>query len=127
MMPRLRLVPMVVIAMGALFLVKADALWGAWRGAGVVAPARAADPPAAAPPARPAPSPTATAQPVAAAAPDPTTQAERALLEQLRAEALLPLASRIRVRLLLAPRTPEDLRAHPRSHGGAEGGSDGGG
>ena len=79
MMPRLGLVPMVVVAMGALFLVKADALWGAWRGAGVVAPARAADPPAAAPPARPAPSPTATAQPVAGG-----SHLHNRLLEQAR-------------------------------------------
>jgi DNA transposition AAA+ family ATPase len=33
------------------------------------------------------------------------------LLEQLRAEALLPLSSRIRLRLLLSQRTSEDLRA----------------
>lgn len=104
---RPRLLPVVIAAMAGLFVVKADGLLGLLRGdAAVVAPARAADPPAqpaapatpppvsaarpaATPPApvsaaRPAP-PAAAPQPAPAAETDPTTAAERALLEQLRA------------------------------------------
>jgi flagellar motility protein MotE (MotC chaperone) len=90
-MIRPRLLPVAIAAMVALFVVKAEGLLGLLRGgAAVVAPARAADPPAptrAPPPApasaaRPAPSAPAASPP---SAPDPATAAERALLEQLRA------------------------------------------
>lgn len=85
MMPRPRLLPLAILAMAALFLVKAEALVGALFGrTAPVAPARAADP--LPPPVRavrsPLPGP-ASAPP--AAAPNPVDQAERALLEQLRA------------------------------------------
>lgn len=85
-MRRPRLLPMAILAMAGLFLVKAEALLAALRAPGlpVVAPARAADPPPAPAPAstpRPQPAPVAVAPP----APDPAAQAERALLEQLRA------------------------------------------
>jgi flagellar motility protein MotE (MotC chaperone) len=90
-MLRPRLLPVAIAAMAALFVVKAEGLLGLLRGgAAVVAPARAADPPAPAPapPAAPAraarPAPPAPAAPPPAA-PDPATAAERALLEQLRA------------------------------------------
>lgn len=92
-MLRPRLLPMAIVAMAALFVVKAGGLFGALEApAGVIAPARAADPPAAAP--REVPPPVRAARPsapplpvqaVAAAAADPAAQAERALLEQLRA------------------------------------------
>ncbi len=94
MMPRLRprLLPAAILAMAGLFLVKAESLLAALRAPTlmVVAPARAADPvpapsPAPAPratPAAPPPAPMPVALPVA---PDPAAQAERALLEQLRA------------------------------------------
>ncbi|MBR0673746.1 hypothetical protein GXW76_21410, partial [Roseomonas soli] len=49
-MLRPRLLPMAIVAMAALFVVKAGGLFGALEApAGVIAPARAADPPAAAP------------------------------------------------------------------------------
>jgi flagellar motility protein MotE (MotC chaperone) len=85
---RPRLLPVAIAAMAGLFVVKAEALLGLVRGAAVVAPARAADPPAPAPvsaarPAPPAPAPAPAPAPVPQA--DPTTAAERALLEQLRA------------------------------------------
>jgi flagellar motility protein MotE (MotC chaperone) len=90
-MLRPRLLPVAIAAMAALFVVKAEGLLGLLRGgAAVVAPARAADPPAPAPapPAAPAsaarPASPAPAAP-APSAPDPATAAERALLEQLRA------------------------------------------
>jgi flagellar motility protein MotE (MotC chaperone) len=90
-MIRPRLLPVAIAAMAALFVVKAEGLLGLLRGgAAVVAPARAADPPAPAPapPAAPAsaarPASPAPAAP-APSAPDPATAAERALLEQLRA------------------------------------------
>lgn len=95
MMPRPRLLPLAIVAMGGLFVVKAGTLIGLPVGAGAaIAPARAADPapvaPRQVPPPvgaerpspPPAPPPT---QAVPAAAPDPAAQAERALLEQLRA------------------------------------------
>ena len=93
-MIRIRLLPMSVVAMGALGLVKAEAVWrGAWTpaavvaapaAAGVVSPARAesAPQPAAARPAAPAPA-TPAAVP-AVPPPDPQAQAERAVLESLR-------------------------------------------
>ncbi len=102
-LPRPRLLPLAILAMGGLFLVKAESLLAAFRApaslpAAVVAPARAADP---APPASQAtqrqaaaPAPAqqaaqqAAQQPVNLAdvvRPDPAAQAERALLEQLRA------------------------------------------
>lgn len=85
MTPRLRLLPVAVAAMAALFLVKAESLLGARRAASVVvAPARAADP-APAMVARPRPVPAAPSQAAAAEVADPTARAERALLEQLRA------------------------------------------
>ena len=82
MMLRPRLIPLAILAMAGLFLVKAEAVLGGVRTpARIVAPARAADPPAAPGPVRPAvPAP---APPAPAA--DPASQAERALLEQLRA------------------------------------------
>jgi flagellar motility protein MotE (MotC chaperone) len=88
-MIRPRLLPVAIAAMAGLFVVKAEGLVGLLRGgAAVVAPARAADPPAppptpvsAARPAAPAPA----AQAIPVSAPDPATAAERALLEQLRA------------------------------------------
>lgn len=93
MMPRPRLLPVSIAAMVALFIVKAGGLFGAFSGAaGVIAPARAADPPPAAP--RPVPPPVRaerpaatppSAQPASAVAPEPAARAERALLEQLRA------------------------------------------
>jgi flagellar motility protein MotE (MotC chaperone) len=90
-MIRPRVLPVAIAAMAALFVVKAEGLLGLLRGgAAVVAPARAADPPAPAPapPAAPAsaarPASPAPAAP-APSAPDPATAAERALLEQLRA------------------------------------------
>ncbi|MBW6397291.1 hypothetical protein KPL78_05485 [Roseomonas sp. HJA6] len=86
-LPRPRLVPAAILAMGGLFLVKAETLLVALRAPSlaVVAPAQASDPaPAPAPASRPAAAPAAT--PVAPPAPpDPAAQAERALLEQLRA------------------------------------------
>lgn len=91
MMPRPRLLPVAILAMAGLFVVKAGALLGVAQGPGaVVAPARAADPPAAAvpPPVRadrpaaPAPAPPPAAVPLTG---PPAEQAERALLEQLRA------------------------------------------
>lgn len=97
MMPRPRLLPLAIVAMGGLFVVKAGTLIGLpVGGAGTIGPARAADPvPAPArqvpPPVgadRPSPTqqpPSSPAQVVPAAAPDPAAQAERALLEQLRA------------------------------------------
>jgi flagellar motility protein MotE (MotC chaperone) len=86
-MLRPRLLPVAIAAMAALFVVKAEGLLGLLRGgAAVVAPARAADPPA------PAPAPASAARPAPPApaapppsAPDPATAAERVLLEQLRA------------------------------------------
>jgi flagellar motility protein MotE (MotC chaperone) len=97
-MMRPRLLPVAIAAMAGLFVVKVDGLLGALRGGpapAVVAPARAADPPApAAAPARPpppvsagrpAPPPPAAVVPAPAPEADPTTAAERALLEQLRA------------------------------------------
>ncbi len=83
-MPRPRLLPAAILAMAGLFLVKAEALLAALRAPAlpVVAPARAADPP---PPAPLRPAQPAAAVPVAPPAPDPAAQAERALLEQLRA------------------------------------------
>ncbi|MBR0680764.1 hypothetical protein GXW74_09715 [Roseomonas eburnea] len=95
-MPRPRLLPSAIIAMALLFAVKAGGVASAlWGPAVVIAPARAADPAPVAPrqvpqPVRaerpPAPPPAAPpTQPVAMVAPDPATQAERALLEQLRA------------------------------------------
>lgn len=89
-MPRPRLLPLAILAMAGLFLVKAEALLGALRAPAVapriVALARAADPPApsAAPSGVPATAPP-TAAPPAPAAPEPVAEAERALLEQLRA------------------------------------------
>ena len=97
MMPRPRLLPLAILAMGGLFVVKAGTLIGVPVGAaGAIAPARAADPapvtPRQVPPpvgaARPSPSQQPSpppAQAVPAATPDPAAQAERALLEQLRA------------------------------------------
>lgn len=98
-LPRPRLLPLAILAMGGLFLVKAESLLVAFRApatlpAAVVAPALAADP---APPSTPAPQRQAAAPPAAQPAaqqpvnladivrPDPAAQAERALLEQLRA------------------------------------------
>ncbi|NKE15903.1 MotE family protein [Neoroseomonas oryzicola] len=85
MMPRPRLLPLAILAMAALFLVKAEALLGALLGrAAPVAPARAADPPP--PPVRAErPPPPPPAQQPAVPPPTPADQAERALLEQLRA------------------------------------------
>jgi flagellar motility protein MotE (MotC chaperone) len=94
-MARPRLIPLAICAMAGLMVVKAQALLSGLPGpaasARIVSPARAADPPAPSPaapaavpaaaPARAAP----TAQPVAPPAADPAVQAERALLEQLRA------------------------------------------
>ncbi|WP_137124637.1 MotE family protein [Roseomonas sp. HF4] len=93
MMPRPRLLPVAILAMAGLFVVKAGALLGVAQGPGaVIGPARAADPPAAAvpPPVRadrpPAPVPVTMPAPAPAPAPGaPAEQAERALLEQLRA------------------------------------------
>jgi len=87
---RPRLLPVAILAMAALFVVKAGALLGMARGpAAVVAPALAADPPAAIPAPVRADRPAAAPVPAAAAAPvaagPPAEQAERALLEQLRA------------------------------------------
>lgn len=85
--PRPRLVPAAILAMGGLFLVKAETLLAALRvpSLAVVTPAQASDPaPAPAQPARPAAAPVATPVP-APAPPDPAARAERALLEQLRA------------------------------------------
>lgn len=84
-MPRPRLLPAAILAMAGLFLVKAEALLAALRAPALptVAPARAADPPPAAAPAPP--SPPVAVTPVAPAPPDPAAQAERALLENLRA------------------------------------------
>jgi flagellar motility protein MotE (MotC chaperone) len=89
-MPRPRLLPLAILAMAALFVVKAAGLLGGVAAPGaVLAPALAADPPAPAvpppvradrPPAPPAATPPAPAPP----APAPAEQAERALLEQLR-------------------------------------------
>jgi flagellar motility protein MotE (MotC chaperone) len=92
-MLRPRLLPVAIAAMAALFVVKAEGLLGLLRGgAAVVAPARAADPPAPAPAPAPPPTPVSAARPAPPApaapppsAPDPATAAERALLEQLRA------------------------------------------
>jgi flagellar motility protein MotE (MotC chaperone) len=97
-MPRPRLLPLAILAMGGLFLVKAESLLAALRApstlpAAVVAPARAADP-APPPPAAQRQAPqgaqaqAAPQQPVnlaEAVRPDPAAEAERALLEQLRA------------------------------------------
>ena len=84
MMPRPRLLPAAILAMAGLFLVKAEALLAALRAPAlpVVAPARAADPP---PPAPVRPAQPAAVVPVAPPAPDPAAQAERAVLERLRA------------------------------------------
>lgn len=87
-MLRPRLLPVAIAAMAGLFVVKAEGLLGLLRsGAAVVAPARAAEPPAPPPApvsaARPAAPPPPQAIPVVA--PDPASAAERALLEQLRA------------------------------------------
>ncbi|HEY4252059.1 MAG TPA: hypothetical protein VGM87_12685 [Roseomonas sp.] len=90
-MRRPRILPVAVLAMGGLFLLKAEALWrsatlpagraDAAAGFAVITPARAADhPPAAAPASAAVP-----AQPSQAAAPDPAVAAERAVLEALRA------------------------------------------
>jgi len=104
-MPRPRLLPLAIFAMAALFVVKAGGLAGAlWGPGAVIAPARAADPappaPRAADPGQaaprqvpepvraerpPAPPPSPPAPQAAAMPPDPAAQAERALLEQLRA------------------------------------------
>lgn len=100
-LPRPRLLPLAILAMGGLFLVKAEALLAAFRApatlpSAVVASAQAADPaPTPAPPpatqrqaATTTPARPAAQQPVNladAARPDPAAEAERALLEQLRA------------------------------------------
>lgn len=96
-MPRPRLLPFVILAMAALFVAKLDGLIGGRRGGqAVVGVARAADPApvahgASVPPpvgaARPSPPAAAPASSTvpAEAAPHPVDQAERALLEQLRA------------------------------------------
>ncbi|MEN9500140.1 MAG: hypothetical protein RIS83_1959 [Pseudomonadota bacterium] len=97
-MPRLRLLPLAIVAMGSLFLIKSENLLRALlRGEGVaapsMAPARAADiaPPLSGPAEerdRPAGGfQRLGARPEAglAEAPNPISQAERALLEQLRA------------------------------------------
>lgn len=88
-MRRPRLLPLAILVMAALFLVKAEALVGALSGRAVAAgPARAADPPPphAPPPVRAdRPSPPAATSPAAAPPLNPVDQAERALLEQLRA------------------------------------------
>jgi flagellar motility protein MotE (MotC chaperone) len=98
-MPRPRLLPLAILAMGGLFLVKAESLLAVFRApsgmpGAVVAAAQAADPPPAAPAAAQRPSAAAPAQPPAATGPvnfaaitqpDPAAEAERALLEQLRA------------------------------------------
>lgn len=94
MMPRPRLLPLAILAMAGLFLVKAEAVLGALRASAVapriVGPARAADPPAL-PEATPAAATAAAARgappaaPAAPPAPEPAAEAERALLEQLRA------------------------------------------
>ena len=94
-MPRPRLLPLAILAMAALFAVKAQGVIGALVGpAAAVSPARAADPPAPQPAAVPPPvraerprpaAPPAAAEPAAVTAPNPADQAERALLEQLRA------------------------------------------
>ncbi|WP_230164275.1 hypothetical protein, partial [Roseomonas sp. CECT 9278] len=61
-MRRPRLLPVAIAAMAGLFVVKAEGLLGLLRGgATVVAPARAADPPAPAP--APAPAPVSAARP----------------------------------------------------------------
>lgn len=85
-MMRPRLLPLAILAMAGLFLVKAEALLAALRAPALptVAPARAADPPAP-PPAAAAPRRQAPPVAIAPPAPDPAAQAERALLEQLRA------------------------------------------
>lgn len=92
-MIRIRLLPMTVVAMGALGVVKAEAVWrGAWSpaAAGVVTPARAETPPQPARQAPPAPAQPAAApaaQPAAilpAPPPDPQALAERGVLEALR-------------------------------------------
>ena len=84
-MGRPRLLPATILAMAGLFLVKAEALLAALRAPAlpaVVAPARASEPAPAPPPApRAQPAPVAITPP----APDPAANAERALLEQLRA------------------------------------------
>ncbi|MBR0649334.1 hypothetical protein GXW78_06650 [Roseomonas terrae] len=79
-----RLLPAVILAMGGLFLVKAEALLAIPPAPAltVVSAARAADPAPAAAVRPPVPPP---APVVPAAAPDPAALAERALLEQLRA------------------------------------------
>lgn len=86
MMPRPRLLPAAIFAMAGLFLVKAEALVAALRAPAlpVLAPARAADPPPAAAPAPPS-QPVAVTPVAPPAPPDPAAQAERALLENLRA------------------------------------------
>jgi len=91
-MARPRLIPLAICAMAGLMVVKAQAVFSGATGpaapARIVAPARAADPPAAGtPPAAPAAPARAAppAQPVAPPVADPAVQAERALLEQLRA------------------------------------------
>jgi flagellar motility protein MotE (MotC chaperone) len=83
-MRRPRLLPAMILAMAGLFLVKAETLMSVPRppALAVIAPARAADPAPAAPSRPPAAAPVAVAPP---APPDPAAQAERALLEQLRA------------------------------------------
>ncbi|MBP0464858.1 hypothetical protein J5Y09_13130 [Roseomonas sp. PWR1] len=97
-LPRPRLLPLAILAMGGLFLVKAESLLAVLRApsslpAVVVAPAQAADP-APPPPSAQQRQPAPAAQVPAAAAPvnlaaltqpDPAAEAERALLEQLRA------------------------------------------
>ena len=97
MMPRPRLLPLAILAMGELFVVKAGTLIGLPVGTtGAIGPARAADPAPVStrqvpPPVgadRPSPTqqpPSSPPQVVPAVAPDPAAQAERALLEQLRA------------------------------------------
>ncbi|MEO3474503.1 hypothetical protein AAFN86_21735 [Roseomonas sp. CAU 1739] len=87
-MGRPRLLPAAILAMAGLFLVKAEALLAALRAPAlpaVVASARAADPPPAAPTPTPTPRPQPAPVAIAPPAPDPAAQAERALLEQLRA------------------------------------------
>jgi flagellar motility protein MotE (MotC chaperone) len=101
-MPRPRLLPLAILAMGGLFLVKAESLLAAFRApaslpAAVVAPAQAADPPppppsaaqrqaaTTAPASAPAPAQGAPVNLATLSQPDPAAEAERALLEQLRA------------------------------------------
>jgi flagellar motility protein MotE (MotC chaperone) len=84
-LPRPRLLPLILVACGALALVKAQALLRAIPGeGGLVAAASASSPPAPSPTSNTAPARAAAPPPPTPAPPDPVDEAERALLGRLR-------------------------------------------